>query len=75
MSTRSNSCIGRSEAQAGLISRDVPFEPKSGRSRPPDARFRLSNNYLRFYSEYIDPMKAGITKGLLKDTAWESLDA
>ncbi|MBL9116624.1 MAG: hypothetical protein JNJ83_16575 [Verrucomicrobiaceae bacterium] len=75
MSIRSNSCIGRGEEQAGFISHGGPFEPKSGRNRPPDARFCLSDDYLRFYSKYIDPMKARITKGLLKVTALESLGA
>ena len=61
--------------QAGFIARDIPFEPETGRSRPRDARFRLSDNYLRFYLKYIDPVKARITKGLLKNTALETLDS
>ncbi len=61
--------------QAGFITRDVPFEPETGRSRPRDARFRLSDNYLRFYLKYVDPVKSRIAKGLLKNTALEKLDA
>jgi hypothetical protein len=60
---------------AGFIARDIPFEPETGRSRHRDARFRLSDNYLRFYLKYVDPVKARITKGLLKNTALETLDA
>ncbi|MCX6857237.1 MAG: ATPase [Verrucomicrobia bacterium] len=62
-------------AQAGFISHDIPFEPETGRSRPRDARYRLSDNYLRFYLKYVDPVKPRIIKGLLKNTALESLDA
>ena len=61
--------------QAGFITRDIPFEAETGRSRPRDARYRLSDNYLRFYLKYVDPVKARITKGLLKNTALETLDA
>jgi hypothetical protein len=50
---------------AGFITRDVPFDPESGGSRARDARFRLSDNYLRFYLKYVDPVKLRITKGLL----------
>ena len=60
---------------AGFITRDVPFDPETGTSRPRDARFRLSDNYLRFYLKYVDPVKSRIAKGLLKNTALESLDA
>jgi hypothetical protein len=35
--------------QAGFTTRDIPFEAETGRSRPRDARFRLSDYYLRFY--------------------------
>lgn len=61
--------------QAGFITRDIPFDPETGRSRPRDARYRLSDNYLRFYLKYVDPVKARITKGLMKNTALEKLDA
>lgn len=60
---------------AGFIARDVPFDPETGSSRPRDARFRLSDNYLRFFLKYVDPVKTRIAKGLLKNIALESLDA
>lgn len=62
-------------AQAGFITHDIPFDPETGRSRPRDARYRLSDNYLRFYLKYVDPVKARITKGHLKNTALETLEA
>lgn len=61
--------------QAGFITHDVPFDAETGRGRPRDARYRLSDNYLRFYLKYVEPVKARIAKGLLKKTALESLDA
>lgn len=60
---------------AGFITRDIPFDPETGRARPSDARFRLSDNYLRFYLKYVDPVKHRIAKGLLKNTQLETLDA
>ncbi|GEP44880.1 AAA family ATPase [Brevifollis gellanilyticus] len=59
--------------QAGFITRDIPFDPETGQSRPRDARYRLSDNYLRFYLKYVDPVKSRIAKGLLKNTALEKL--
>ncbi len=61
--------------QAGFIAHDIPFDPETGRSRPRDARYRLSDNYLRFYLKYVDPVKPRIAKGLLKNTSLETLDA
>ncbi len=60
---------------AGFISRDVPFDPETGQSRARDARFRLSDNYLRFYLKYVEPVKTRIAKGLYKRGSLESLDA
>jgi uncharacterized protein len=61
--------------QAGFITRDVPFEIGTGRSRPRESRYRLSDNYLRFYLKYVEPMKVRISKGHLKHVALETLDA
>jgi len=57
--------------QVGFITRDIPFELESGRSHPRDARFRLSDNYLRFYLKYVDPVKAriGLDKKLVLNAA------
>lgn len=60
---------------AGFIARDEPFDPETGRGRPRDARFRLSDNYLRFALKYVEPARNRIANGLLKDTSLESLDA
>jgi hypothetical protein len=60
--------------QAGFLSRDIPFDPETGISRPRDARFRLSDNYLRFYLKYVEPAKARITKGHFKHRALEELE-
>jgi AAA+ ATPase superfamily predicted ATPase len=60
--------------QAGFLSRDIPFDPETGISRPRDARFRLSDNYLRFYLKYVEPAKARIAKGHFKHRALEELE-
>jgi len=59
---------------AGFLSKDIPFDPSTGRSRPREARLRLSDNYLRFFLKYIDPLRERIEKGLFRTTALENLE-
>jgi len=57
---------------SGLVDRDVPYRP--GSSRPSRLiRFRLRDNYLRFYLKYIEPMKPRIQQGLTDGVRLESL--
>jgi hypothetical protein len=59
----------------GFIRKDISFDPSSGESGPRDFRFRLSDNYLRFYLKYVEPEKGRIAQGLYRRTPLESLRA
>lgn len=57
---------------SGFIAKDVVFGPgKKGASKL--ARYRLKDNYLRFYLKYVEPIKDKIKKGLFTEVAMESL--
>ncbi|NGX51849.1 MAG: hypothetical protein KR126chlam5_00136 [Candidatus Anoxychlamydiales bacterium] len=58
--------------KAGFISRDYTWSLKSGRESR-TSKFRLRDNYLRFYLKYIDPRLNQINKGRYKDIALSSL--
>lgn len=60
--------------QARFIARDVSFDPVTGANRSRMIRYRLSDNYLRFYLRYIAPNKAQIEKKLYKHTPLESMN-
>ena len=57
---------------AGFITSDVPFSPLGGTEKR-SAKFRLSDNYTRFYLRYVDPEKKRITKGLYRQRALETM--
>lgn len=64
---------------AGFLSKDVsPKLPgglaKSQSSPSRQLRYRLSDNYLRFYLKYVEPHRDQIIKGRFKSTALEQLD-
>jgi AAA+ ATPase superfamily predicted ATPase len=57
---------------SGFIAKDVVFRPgKKDASKL--AKYRLKDNYLRFYLKYLEPIKAKIEKGLFSEVAIESL--
>jgi hypothetical protein len=58
---------------AGFVSRDEAFDPVTGRTLPRGVRYRLCDNYLRFYLRYVAPVRESVTKGLFKWTPLESL--
>jgi hypothetical protein len=60
---------------SGFVSRDVPFVPSTGESRPREVRYRIADNYLRFYLKYIDPVKDRIRKNRFRSVDLEMLDA
>ena len=62
-------------ASAGFVTRDVSFSPQTGTARARAIRFRLSDNYLRFYLKYVAPRRAQIEKKLYKRAPLESLVA
>jgi AAA+ ATPase superfamily predicted ATPase len=61
--------------QARFIARDVSFNPSTGANHSRMIRYRLSDNYLRFYLKYIVPNQAQIEKKLYKHIPLESMQA
>ena len=63
---------------AGFVSRDFTWHLKDGKTSKL-SRYRLKDNYVRFYLKYIKPNKNKIEKGTFKKTsvttlpAWESI--
>lgn len=51
-------------AAAGFVHRDYAFSPATGR-RGRLSRYRLQDNYLRFYLKYIEPVREKIEAGVL----------
>ncbi len=56
----------------GFIARDVTFDPRSGADSRKE-RYRLRDNYVRFYLRYVEPRRTRIEKGLMDDMALEHL--
>jgi AAA+ ATPase superfamily predicted ATPase len=64
---------------AGFLTKDVSPKlsggiAKSKGSPSRQLRYRLSDNYLRFYLKYVEPHRDQIIKGRFKSTALEQLD-
>ena len=63
---------------AGFITRNFTWNIKTGKLSKL-SRYRLKDNYVRFYLKYIEPNKLKIKKGLFKEksistlAAWESI--
>jgi uncharacterized protein len=57
---------------AGFVTCDLPFSPLGGREKR-TAKYRLSDNYSRFYLRYIEPEKKRIEKGLYRNRPLEIL--
>jgi len=60
---------------AGFITEDRSFSPISAKPLQRTARFRLSDNYLRFYLKYVEPKKLQIEKGIYQQSSLTSLEA
>lgn len=58
---------------AGFVRKDVPFDPVSGEDLPRAIGYRLSDNYLRFFLKYVEPVQSRIERGLYQRTPLESL--
>jgi hypothetical protein len=66
------SCYLEDLSESGFITKDVVFKPgKKNASKL--AKYRLKDNYLRFYLKYLEPIKDKIEKGLFREVALESL--
>jgi AAA+ ATPase superfamily predicted ATPase len=57
--------------QSGFIARDYVWE--NGKKKSKISKYRLRDNYLRFYLKYIDPKKHLIDQGLYEDLFLEDL--
>lgn len=60
-------------ALAGFVCRDVSFSSKTGQARPRAIRYRLADNFLRFYLKYVAPRRAQIEKRLFRHGPLENL--
>ena len=64
--------------KAGFVSRDEGLNPRTGQ-KAQEVRFRIRDNYCRFYLRYIEPHRTAIEKGLYKAAPlselpeWESI--
>jgi len=58
--------------ECGFVKRDYVWE--KGKKKRKMSKYRLSDNYLRFYLLYIEPRKTFIEQGLYKDIHLENLD-
>jgi len=57
---------------SGFVVKDVSYSPVTGRPSKL-ARFRLKDNYLRFYLKYVEPIKENIQLGVTDSVDLESL--
>jgi hypothetical protein len=60
---------------AGFIAKDTAIDLRTGRPRPRAIRYRLSDNYVRFYLKYVEGMRPRIAKGLYQHAPLETLTA
>jgi AAA+ ATPase superfamily predicted ATPase len=64
---------------AGFLTKDVSPKLSGGLAKSQSSpsrqlRYRLSDNYLRFYLKYVEPHRDQIIKGRFKSTSLEQLD-
>ena len=59
-------------ALGGFVSRDVVFSPRTGGDTRKE-RYRLRDNYARFYLRYVEPHRTRIEKGILGELSLEQL--
>ena len=59
--------------EAGLVSADVCLNPETGK-KAREIRYRLKDNYSRFYLKYIEPMKSIIDAGAFDFVTLEALE-
>ena len=56
----------------GFVARDAVFEPKTGRKTRLE-KYRLRDNYARFFLRYIAPRRDAIEQGLLRGVSLDQL--
>jgi uncharacterized protein len=57
---------------SGFLEKDIVYEPGSSRATR-RFRYRLKDNYIRFYLRYVEPIREKIRQGLTETLALESL--
>ena len=57
---------------AGFVSRDAGLNPETGKPARQE-RFRISDNYVRFYLHFIKPNESAISRGLFKFVSIEQM--
>ena len=60
---------------AGFIAQNRSFNPDTAKDLQRTLRFRLSDNYLRFYLKYVEPKRTAIKKGIYQRVPLEALEA
>jgi len=60
-------------ATAGFIKRDYTWDIKTGLDHPKQSRYRLSDNYLRFYLKYMEQRLSQIERGVYRFKSLEHL--
>ena len=60
---------------SGFIQQDRSFNPETAKDLQRTLRYRLSDNYLRFYLKYVEPKKSAIEKGIYQRVPLEALEA
>jgi uncharacterized protein len=60
---------------AGFLRKEVSFNPATGNNLSRTIRYRIRDNYLRFYLKYIEPSAEQVLKGLYRKTPLEAFQA
>ncbi len=58
---------------SGFVRKEIMWDFKNLKDKDKTIRYRLSDNYLRFYLKYISPNATKIEKGLYKESGIEKL--
>ena len=69
---RVSAALGRLE-EAGFVSSDASVNPETGKPAR-EVRYRLRDNYARFYVKYIEPAKKMIDSGAFEITGLDALE-
>lgn len=60
-------------SEAGFLAEEGKYDPETG-LKMRERRFRLKDNYVRFYLKYVEPFKDAIDDGSFAFTSLEELD-
>lgn len=60
---------------AGFLHKDASFNPDTAKTMPRKVRYRILDNYIRFYLKFIEPAAEQIKKGLYQMSPLEMLQA